>query len=80
MKTIINELKQKNIFVHQLESSGIPYHSKYLMSSAQPMTDKIKEYITESQERSNKWISTSIAEKEPKEEILKYASAEYFVQ
>ena len=29
--------------------------------------------------RSKKWISTSILESEPKEEILKYASAEYFV-
>ena len=79
MTKIIKELKQKNIFVHQLESSDIPYHSKYLMSSAKPMTEKIRKYLPNPKKRSNKWISTSILESEPKEDILKYASAEYFV-
>ena len=48
------------------------------MSSSQPMIDEIKQHIPNPKKRSDKWISTSIAEKVPKEEILKYASAEYF--
>ena len=79
MKQIIEELKEKNIFVHQLESSGIPYHSKYLMSSAQPLTDRIREHLPEPKKRSDKWISTSILEADTKDENLKTASAEYFV-
>ena len=62
-----------------MESSGIPYHSKYLMSCVEPMTQQITKYIPKPMKRSKKWISTSILESEPKEEILKYASAEYFV-
>ena len=49
------------------------------MSSAQLMTQEINKHLPNPQLRSKKWISTSILESEPKEEILKYASAEYFV-
>ena len=49
------------------------------MSSAKQMTQQISQYLTKPMKRSKKWISTSILESEPKEEILKYASAEYFV-
>ena len=49
------------------------------MSSAKPMTEEIRKYLPNPKKRSKKWISTSILEAEPKEEILKYASAEYFV-
>ena len=43
------------------------------------MTQQISQYLPKPMKRSKKWISTSILESEPKEEILKYASAEYFV-
>ena len=79
MKQLMESLKQKNIFCYELDSNGIAYHSKYLKDCTQPMTDYIKQYLKNSKKRSNKWISTSILEKEPKDEILKYASAEYFV-
>ena len=42
------------------------------------MTDRIRKYLPNPIMRSKKWISTSILD-EPKEEALKYASAEYFV-
>ena len=57
----------------------MPYHSKYLKSCVKPMTEQISQYLPKPLKRSKKWISTSILESEPKEEILKYASAEYFV-
>ena len=79
MKEIIEKLKIRNIFVFELESSGIPYHTKYLMSSSQFMTEEIRRYLPNPKKRSKNWISTSISEIEPKEEIMRYASAEYFV-
>ena len=79
MKQIINELKAKNFFVFPLESSGIPYHHPFLKTSAKPMAEEIRKHLPNPKIRSKKWISTSILEDEPKEDILNYASAEYFV-
>ena len=79
MKKIMDELKAKNVFVFQLESSDIPYHHPFLKTSAKPMAEEIRKHLPNPKIRSKKWISTSILEDEPKEDILNYASAEYFV-
>ena len=79
MKGLLKTLIEKNIFVRELESSDIPYHSQYLNTSAKKMTDELKKVITNPKKRSEKWISTSIREQNPSVEELKYASAEYFV-
>ena len=79
MKKIMEDLKAKDVFVFQLESNGIPYHNPFLKSSAEPMTEEIRKHLPNPKLRSKKWISTSILEDEPKEDILNYASAEYFV-
>jgi len=77
MKQMMKTLEEKAVFVRQLQSSEIPYHSQYLISSAQPMTDAIKKYIPNPKLRSTKWLSTSIITK-IQDDNLKYASAEYF--
>ena len=79
MKKIINDLKAENVFVFPLESSGIPYHHPFLKTSAKLMIEEIKKHLPNPRMRSKKWISTSILENNPKEDILNYASAEYFV-
>ncbi|CAG2110609.1 unnamed protein product, partial [Medioppia subpectinata] len=79
MKETIDFLNKKGVFVRQLESSDIPYHSQYLRSSAQPMVDAIKKYIQNPKLRSKKWFSTSVMVSEPEDVLLRYASAEYFV-
>ena len=60
-----------------MESSDIPYHSKYIETSAKPFIDSVKKYITESKLRSKKWISTSVLQIDGQKELL-YASPEYF--
>ena len=78
-KEMVKSLSDKGVFVRELQSSGIPYHSEYLQCCAQQMNDEIKKYMPNPKLRSKKWISTSVLENEPKTELL-YASAEYFVQ
>jgi fatty acid synthase len=78
-KAFIETLKQKNIFVRELDSSGIPYHSQYLESSVKKMTDALKKVIPNPKKRSKIWISTSVQSKKQTEDELKNASAEYFV-
>ena len=79
MTEIIDSLILKNIFVSQLDSSNIAYHHHFLNIAHKPMVDILKKFTSNPRLRSNKWISTSILEDEPKEEFLKYASPEYFV-
>ena len=75
---MVESLKGKGLFVRELESSEIPYHSEYLLTSAKRMTDEIKKQLPNPRLRSKKWLSTSIIESEFSDE-LRYASAEYFV-
>ena len=79
MKKIIEDLKAKNVFTFQLESSDIPYHHPLLKTSAKQMAEEIRKHLPNPRLRSKKWISTSILKDETKEDILNYASAEYFV-
>jgi len=72
-------LIEKKIFVRELDSSQIPYHSPYMESSAQEMTQTLRKIIKTPKERSDKWISTSFLDLKSNEEVAKYASAEYFV-
>ena len=78
VKKLIEDLNKKGVFVRELQSSDIPYHSEYLMTSAKPMEDKIKSILSKPRLRSKKWVSTAVLDSDP-EEALKYASAEYFV-
>ncbi len=77
-KSFIEVLKQKQIFVRELESSGIPYHSQYLQTSVKKMTEVLRKIIPYPKKRSKIWISTSVQSSKSTEE-LKTASAEYFV-
>ncbi|CAG2108061.1 unnamed protein product, partial [Medioppia subpectinata] len=77
MREIIESLSEKNVFVRQLESSNIAYHSKYIQTSAQPLADAIDKYIPHPKPRSKKWLSTSLLSANPKDERLLYASGAY---
>ena len=79
MKIIMKDLKAKNKFVFQLESSGLPYHHPLLKTSAEPMAEEIRKYLQKPRRRSNEWLSTSLPDGEPKDDNLNYAGAEYFV-
>jgi fatty acid synthase len=76
-KKFIESLLDRKIFVRELDSSQIPYHSIDMRSSAQKMTEILRKVIKRPKMRSEKWISTSILNL--KEYNEKYASAEYFV-
>ena len=76
---MVKSLADRGVFVRELQSNDVPYHSEYLLCCAQHMIDEIKKYIPNPKLRSKKWISTSVLENDPKKELL-YASAEYFVE
>ena len=79
MKEIMDDLKSNQKFVHQMNSSDIPYHSPFMKSSAKQLTELINKYVSKPGLRSTKWVSTSIEKDQVKEDALNYAGAEYFV-
>ncbi|CAG2104159.1 unnamed protein product, partial [Medioppia subpectinata] len=78
MRETIKSLSAKSIFVRQLESSNIAYHSKYIQTSAQPLIDAIDKHIPHPKPRSKKWLSTSLMTADPKDERLRCASGAYY--
>ncbi|CAG2105685.1 unnamed protein product, partial [Medioppia subpectinata] len=79
VSAMIETLTRKGVFVRELDSCHIPYHSQYLTTCADAMTREIRKYVPEPRLRSKKWISTAVLEADPKEDALRYASAEYFI-
>ncbi|CAG2108072.1 unnamed protein product, partial [Medioppia subpectinata] len=78
MKETMKALSAKRIFVRQLESSNIAYHSKYIETCGQPLAEAINKHIPEPKPRSTKWLSTSLMVSELTDHRLKCASGEYF--
>ncbi|XP_054160842.1 fatty acid synthase-like [Oppia nitens] len=82
MEELIEKIRSMGVFVRQLDSSGIPYHSPYMESSVKPMIETTRKYILKPRLRSSRWLSTSVVNLEQQDndnnDILKYASSEYF--
>ena len=74
----MNKLSETGVFVHEIQSSDIPYHSEHLLSCAQDMNNELKKHIKNPKKRSDKWLTTAVIDPNPEQELL-YGSAEYFV-
>ena len=77
-KQMVEDLNKKGVFVRELQSHDIPYHSEYLMTSAKKLTDELKKIVPNPKPRSKKWISTAVIESDL-DNTLKSGSAEYFL-
>ena len=75
---MVEDLSKRGVFVRELQSHDIPFHSEYIVSSAKTLTKKLKICIPNPKPRSKKWISTAVLDSES-DDNLKLASAEYFV-
>nr|XP_012228972.1 PREDICTED: fatty acid synthase-like [Linepithema humile] len=60
VQTFVEELKSKNIFAKIINSSGVAFHSKYIASIKSQLLASFNKVITKPNQRSSKWISSSI--------------------
>ncbi|XP_035824591.1 fatty acid synthase-like [Aplysia californica] len=72
------ELKAKGVFVRDVNSSNMAYHSPFMNEVAPVLKAKLEQVITP-KKRSPKWVSTSVPEARWGEELAQYSSAEYHV-
>ncbi|KAI5710713.1 hypothetical protein M8J75_010956 [Diaphorina citri] len=78
VEKFVSTLVQKGVFAKTVNVSNIAYHSKYIKPAAPLLLRYLKDVIPNPKERSSKWISTSLEEKDWGSDLAKYASAEYF--
>lgn len=74
----VEELKGKSIFTKLICSSGMAYHSRYMLNSKKNYKQFLQTIIPEPKRRSNKWISTSFPKDKHHLEESQFSSAEYF--
>lgn len=77
VKKYVEELKTKNIFAREVESSGTPLHSRYITKMGENLREKLKEVIKNPKERSQKWLSSSYPEGMWSSQESRLSSAEY---
>jgi fatty acid synthase len=77
VKSFVDELKSRNIFAKEVNSSHVAAHSRYVKNAVFKFQSKLVDIIPEPMERSPKWLSTSVLKSEWNKEESKYSSAEY---
>lgn len=64
VREYVKQLKEKNIFAREVESSGFPLHSRYITKMGENLLNRLKEVIKNPKKRSEKWLSSSYPESE----------------
>lgn len=70
--------QSKSIFVREVNSSGIPFHSSYIKSVGPKLLTSLKTIIPNPKLRSRKWLSTSIEMDKWNDDLAIYSSADYY--
>uniref|UniRef100_A0A8C7CZE9 Fatty acid synthase n=1 Tax=Oncorhynchus kisutch TaxID=8019 RepID=A0A8C7CZE9_ONCKI len=73
----VSELKESGVFAKEVRSAGVAFHSYYMASIAPSLLAALKRVIKEPKQRSARWISTSIPQKDWNSPLALYSSAEY---
>ncbi|XP_072934757.1 fatty acid synthase-like [Epargyreus clarus] len=77
IKAFAAELAFKGIFVKEVPSSNIAYHSRYIAKAGPSFLKYLKDVIKSPKPRSERWISTSVPREKWNSTEAKYSSAEY---
>ncbi|XP_062589750.1 fatty acid synthase-like [Saccostrea cucullata] len=76
--TFVKQLKERQVFAKEVNSSGVAFHS-YYMAKIAPVLKAALDKVIKPKPRSKKWISSSIPEKSWDNNMAQYSSAEYHV-
>ena len=78
MTAFLQQLRDEEIFVKEVNTSGIAFHSPYMEVIAPILQASLEKFIVPKR-RSDKWLSTSIPEEKWNSDLAQYSSAEYHV-
>lgn len=75
----IQQLTTEGIYVKELDTCNIAYHSHFMTSLVPQMKKYLEKVILTPKMRTSKWISTSFPEQRWSTDLAKFASIDYFI-
>lgn len=79
MDATIQKLQTAGIFVRPVASGGYAFHSRYIADAAPMLRKNLERLITAPKQRSQRWLSTSVPERDWETASSRTASAAYFI-
>lgn len=79
IRKFVEGLKSEGIFAKEVKSSGMAFHSKYISEAGPVLRVALEEIIPNPKPRSERWVSTSIPEKNWNTPLATLSSAAYHV-
>ncbi|KAL1486425.1 hypothetical protein MTO96_046968, partial [Rhipicephalus appendiculatus] len=73
----VEELKAEDVFVREVNSAGVAFHSKYMESITPAFLQAMKKIVPEPKMRSKRWLSTSLPPNRWHEALAEKFSPEY---
>ncbi|XP_067007847.2 fatty acid synthase [Anabrus simplex] len=77
MKAFVEELTKKGIFARLVNVSNIAYHSRYIAPVGPLLLKYLKDVLVQPKQRSPRWISTSVPEKDWNLPQWQFSTPEY---
>ncbi|EDW02934.1 fatty acid synthase [Drosophila grimshawi] len=79
MDAMMAKLKAAGVFVKEVVSGGFAFHSRYVADAAPMLRKNLERLITEPKQRSQRWLSSSVPERDWQTPSCRMASAAYFI-
>ncbi|XP_029173773.1 fatty acid synthase-like isoform X1 [Nylanderia fulva] len=79
VKKFVEELKSKEIFAKIIDSSGVAFHSKYILPSESIYRASLDMIIPNPKKRSHRWISSSVPKAAWESPLAQFSSSKYFI-
>ncbi|GFS17751.1 fatty acid synthase-like [Elysia marginata] len=77
MTKFIEELIARGVFVKEVNSNNVSYHSHFMQPVSVRFKKALDKYLTSKNLRSKKWISTSVPEHSWDSPLARYATSDY---
>ncbi|XP_046403851.1 fatty acid synthase-like [Ischnura elegans] len=75
----VKTLTAEKVFAKEVKSSGVAFHSKYIADAGPALRKVLERVISSPKPRTNRWISSSIPEKDWNSPLARLSSPDYHV-
>lgn len=79
IQKFVEQLKSEGIFAKEVKSSGQAFHSKYIAEAGPKLKSFLEKIITTPKPRTDRWVSSSIPERDWNKSVAQTSSVEYHV-
>jgi fatty acid synthase, animal type len=80
IKAFVEKLNDQKIFARKVESSGVAFHSRYIVEMGKKFHQLLQDFIVNPKRRSSKWLSSSFPICKWDDVKCQFSSADYHAQ